>query len=407
MKLVLVSGARPNYMKIAPIVWEIRKLNRQGSRGIRFVLVHTGQHYDRQLFEVFFRELDLPAPDYDLAVGSGSHATQTGEVMRRFEPVLEKEKPDLVLVVGDVNSTLACALTAAKMGIPVAHVEAGLRSFDRSMPEEINRIVTDALADYLFTTEWSANQNLLREGVDPRRIFYVGNVMIDTLHQWRNRAAQSPILQQLKLQNAGGIQPYGVVTLHRPNNVDIPGTFAGIFSALEHLAQEVPLIFPVHPRTQTALVTIGRQIAECLQVGKSPTQGDILLIQPLGYLDFLRLFEQSHLMLTDSGGLQEEATVLGVPCVTLRSTTERPVTLELGMNVLAGSDPEQIIRLGKMMLERGRQKVTAPPLWDGHASGRIVDILIRESENGRLTRSSGGAQREENADTAAKVRYTA
>ncbi len=402
LKILVVAGARPNFMKVAPLVQTMHRYPQ-----IEVCLVHTGQHYDFELSKVFFDQLRIPHPAHELGVGSGTQAGQTAEIMTRFEPVCQVECPDLVVVVGDVNSTVACTLVAAKLGIRVAHVEAGLRSFDRSMPEEINRIVTDALADYLFTTECSANENLLREGVDPRRIFYVGNVMIDTLYQWRNRAAQSPILQQLKLQDAGGIQPYGVVTLHRPNNVDVPETFAGIFSALEHLAQEVPLIFPVHPRTQTALGATGRQITECLQVGKSPTQGDILLIQPLGYLDFLRLFEQSHLMLTDSGGLQEEATVLGVPCVTLRSTTERPVTLEAGMNVLAGSDPEQIIRLGKMMLERGRQKVTAPPLWDGHASGRIVDILIRESENGRLTRSSGRGARGESADSAGKVRYTA
>ncbi len=268
-------------------------------------------------------------------------------------------------------------------------------------------MVTDALADYLFTTEQSANANLVREGVDPQRIFYVGNVMIDTLRQWQDRSAQSTILQKLKLQDGGSIDPYGVVTLHRPSNVDANATFAGIFSALERLAQEVPLIFPVHPRTQTALTAIGRTMTEHRMVEKAPTQGDILLVEPLGYLDFLRLLGQAQLVLTDSGGLQEEAAVLGVPCVTLRSTTERPVTLEVGMNVLAGSDPEQIVRLGKkMILKRGRQKVDIPPLWDGHASERIVDILIRESSTGRLARRSEPDPQDEKADAAAELRLT-
>jgi UDP-N-acetylglucosamine 2-epimerase (non-hydrolysing) len=291
-------------------------------------------------------------------------------------------------VVGDVNSTLACTLVAAKLDIRVAHVEAGLRSFDRSMPEEINRIVTDVLADYLFTTEQSANINLVHEGIDSGRIFYVGNVMIDTLHQWQDRASQSAILQQLKLQEAGKIVPYGVVTLHRPHNVKASDILAGIFSALEQLAQELPLIFPVHPRTRDALREIGRTTIGQLPVEKTATRGDILLVEALGYLDFLRLLEQAEIVLTDSGGIQEEATILGVPCVTLRNTTERPVTLELGLNVLAGAEPEQIFHLGKMMLKKGRQRVSPPPLWDGQASGRIVDILVRETENGRLTQQT-------------------
>jgi UDP-N-acetylglucosamine 2-epimerase (non-hydrolysing) len=379
LKIIVVTGARPNFMKVAPLVQAMRRYPQ-----LDVCLVHTGQHYDFELSKIFFDELGIPRPAYELGVGSASHATQTAEIMKRFESVCMTERPDLVLVVGDVNSTLACSLVAAKLEIRVAHVEAGLRSFDRSMPEEINRIVTDALANYLFTTEQSANLNLVGEGVDPGRIFYVGNVMIDTLQRWQGRAAESTILQKLRLQEGGNILPYGVVTLHRPHNVDAISTFAGMFSALEQLAQELPLIFPVHPRTRGALREIGRTTIEQLPVEKAPTQGDIFLVEALGYLDFLRLLEQAQIVLSDSGGIQEEATILGVPCVTLRNTTERPVTLELGLNVLAGAEPEQIVRLGKMMLKKGRQRVSPPPLWDGQASGRIVEILVRESENGRL-----------------------
>ena len=379
MKIVVVAGARPNFMKVAPLV---RAMHRHPE--LEVCLVHTGQHYDFELSKIFFDELDIPRPAYELGVGSASHATQTAEIMKRFEPVCLTEQPDLVVVVGDVNSTLACTLVAVKLGIRVAHVEAGLRSFDRSMPEEINRIVTDAVADYLFTTEESANRNLVREGVNRNQIFYVGNVMIDTLHQFRDRALESAILQKLRLEHAGNIMPYGVVTLHRPQNVDGIHTLAGLFSALERLAQELPLVFPVHPRTQGALKAIGRTIISHLPVGKVPSRGDVILTEPLGYLDFLRLLDQARLVLTDSGGIQEEATILGVPCVTLRTTTERPVTLELGLNVLAGSEPEQIVDLGKKMLSRGRQQVPPPPLWDGKASKRIVEVLVRETENGRL-----------------------
>jgi UDP-N-acetylglucosamine 2-epimerase (non-hydrolysing) len=364
LKIIVVTGARPNFMKVAPLVQAMRRYPQ-----LDVCLVHTGQHYDFELSKIFFDELGIPRPAYELGVGSASHATQTAEIMKRFESVCMTERPDLVLVVGDVNSTLACSLVAAKLEIRVAHVEAGLRSFDRSMPEEINRIVTDALANYLFTTEQSANLNLVGEGVDPGRIFYVGNVMIDTLQRWQGRAAESTILQKLRLQEGGNILPYGVVTLHRPHNVDAISTFAGMFSALEQLAQELPLIFPVHPRTRGALREIGRTTIEQLPVEKAPTQGDIFLVEALGYLDFLRLLEQAQIVLSDSGGIQEEATILGVPCVTLRNTTERPVTLELGLNVLAGAEPEQIVRLGKMMLKKGRQRVSPPPLWDGQASG--------------------------------------
>ncbi len=399
LKILVVAGARPNFMKVAPLVQAMHRYPH-----IEVCLVHTGQHYDSELSKIFFDELCIPPPAYELGVGSGTHARQTAEIMKRFEPICLNEHPDLLVVVGDVNSTVACSLVASKLGIRVAHVEAGLRSFDRSMPEEINRIVTDALADYLFTSEQSANLNLAREGVDPGRIFYVGNVMIDTLRQWQHRAAESTILQQLKLQDGGGTHPYGVVTLHRPNNVDVSETFAGIFSALEQLAQELPLIFPVHPRTKTALRVVSRASPEHATGEKAPIRGDILLMEPLGYLDFLRVLGQAELVLTDSGGIQEEATVLGVPCVTLRTTTERPVTLEMGMNVLAGSDPEQILRLGKKMLKKGRQQGATPPLWDGHASGRIVDIMIRECANDRLVRGSGRAPQDGQTHAAADLR---
>ena len=379
LRILNVVGARPNFIKIAPLMTEYQKCE-----DIKPILVHTGQHYDDAMSKSFFEDLNIPRPDVNLGVGAASHAVQTAEVMKRFEPIIDEFKPDIVVVVGDVNSTLACALVAAKLGVRVAHVEAGLRSFDRGMPEEINRIVTDALADYLFTTEQSANENLIREGVDPNRIFYVGNVMIDTLRQWQDRGGQSAILQRLKLYQAENVIPFGVVTLHRPQNVDSIATLGRILSAFEQLAQELPLIFPVHPRTRTSLRRMGRKVMESFHLEKAPTRGDFILVESLGYLDFLRLLGQAKVVLTDSGGIQEEATVLDVPCVTLRKTTERPVTLELGLNVLAGSDSREIVRLGMAMIRKGRQRVSPPHLWDGGASGRIVEILIRETANGRL-----------------------
>jgi len=372
MKLVLVSGARPNYMKIAPIVWEIRKLNRQASRGIQFVLVHTGQHYDRQLFEVFFQELDLPDPDYDLAVGAGSHAAQTGEVMLRFEPVLEKEKPDLVVVVGDVNSTLACALTAVKMGIPVGHVEAGLRSFDRSMPEEINRILTDAISDYLFITEQAAKENLLREGIPESKLFFVGNVMIDTLlrHKKQLKSSKKPSILNLMPQN------YGVLTLHRPSNVDDKQTFQEIVGALLVIAQRIPIVFPCHPRTRERIKAYGFE--RYFTTNHSSLGTGICLIAPIGYLDCLKLMSKARFVLTDSGGIQEETTVLGVPCLTLRENTERPVTVTAGTNVVVGTDSEKIIGKTLEALNGSSLEGRIPALWDGKASERIVKILVEQ-----------------------------
>ncbi len=341
-------------MKIAPLMWELRRRD-----GVSSYLVHTGQHYDEKMSKLFFVELNIPRPDIDLEVGSGSHAVQTAEVMKRFEPVLLDQHPEAVLVVGDVNSTLACALTAVKLGIRVAHVEAGLRSFDRTMPEEINRLLTDAISDWLFVTETSGIDNLRHEGIPAEKIHFVGNVMIDTLLACRDRAEASPILDQLGLQRGS----YGVLTLHRPANVDNPEVFSRLMGAIEQLARELPIVFPVHPRTRRSLAAVG---AERLP--------GLILTEPLGYLDFLKLVAHARLVLTDSGGIQEETTVLGVPCLTLRENTERPVTCSQGTNRLVGLNPERIVAEGLQVLTSpsvGR----VPELWDGQAARRIVDIL--------------------------------
>jgi UDP-N-acetylglucosamine 2-epimerase (non-hydrolysing) len=355
MKIVAVVGARPNFMKIAPLMWEIERRPNTSA-----YLVHTGQHYDRTMSTLFFDQLRIPRPDINLEVGSGSHAVQTAEVMKRFEPILEAERPDAIVVVGDVNSTLACALTAVKMGVPVAHVEAGLRSFDRSMPEEINRLLTDAISQWLFVTEQSGVINLKREGMAENRIFFVGNVMIDTLLFCRQRSEESSILETLGV--AG--RDYAVLTLHRPSNVDDPCVLDGLLTAVDRLQREVPVVFPVHPRTRKALN--GRVN------GSMP---DLLLTDPLGYLDFLKLVAHARLVLTDSGGLQEETTVLGVPCLTLRTTTERPATVEQGTNVLVGLDPDRIIAAGLHSMSKAATPGRIPELWDGRAAARIIDIL--------------------------------
>jgi UDP-N-acetylglucosamine 2-epimerase (non-hydrolysing) len=318
VRIIAVADARPNFMKIAPLMWEI------GRRAdIDSYLVHTGQHYDERMSRLFFEELKIPCPDIDLGVGSGSHAFQTAEVMRRFEPVVLEHEPDAV-VVGDVNSTIACALTAVKLGVPVAHVEAGLRSFDRSMPEEINRVLTDAIGHWLFVTEPSGVANLRREGVPEDRIFLVGNVMIDMLLACRELSRRSAILEDLRLTG----RPYGVLTLHRPANVDDPGVLGGVLAAIGRLQRELPIVFPIHPRTRKALE--GRNLAAI---------PGLIVIEPLGYLDFMKLVSEARLVLTDSGGIQEEMTVLGVPCLTLRNNTERPITIEQGTNTLVGLDP--------------------------------------------------------------------
>ena len=357
MKIVAVAGARPNFMKIAPLMHEMRR-----REGISSYLVHTGQHYDEKMSKLFFDQLRIPKPDIDLGVGSGSHAVQTAEVMRKFEAVLLEQRPDAVVVVGDVNSTIACALTAAKLGVKVAHVEAGLRSFDRAMPEEINRILTDAISDWLFVTEPAGVANLQREGADPARIHLVGNVMIDTLLSCRDRAEESAILETLRLRDRG----YAVLTMHRPANVDDPATFRKLFGAVARLAQEIPIMFPVHPRTRRSLAAIGAEA----------TPG-VALTEPLGYLDFMKLLAHARLVLTDSGGIQEETTVLGVPCLTLRANTERPITCEQGTNILAGLDPARIIAAGLEALASPAGAARVPDGWDGSAARRIVDVLAK------------------------------
>jgi UDP-N-acetylglucosamine 2-epimerase (non-hydrolysing) len=356
MKILAVVGARPNFMKIAPLMWEMRR------RPLLCpFLVHTGQHYDERMSRLFFEELGIPRPDVDLQVGSASHAVQTAEVMKRFEPVVLEYRPDAVVVVGDVNSTIACALTAVKLGVPVAHVEAGLRSFDRSMPEEINRILTDAISQWLFVTERSGVENLRREGVPTERIYFVGNVMIDTLLACRQRSEASPILEELGL--AG--RPYGVLTLHRPANVDDPSVFGSLLRVVERLQWQLPIVFPVHPRTRKAL---NARVGQALP--------GLLLTEPLGYLDFIKLLSHSRLVLTDSGGIQEETTVLGVPCLTLRNNTERPATVTEGTNTLVGLDPERIVATAQDVLASPSGPTTVPELWDGRAAARIVDVLL-------------------------------
>jgi UDP-N-acetylglucosamine 2-epimerase (non-hydrolysing) len=359
LHIVHVVGARPNFMKIAPILAACA-----ARPALRSTLVHTGQHYDGAMSQLFFDQLQIPRPDVNLDVGSASHAQQTAAVLQRFEPVLLTHRPDLVLVVGDVNSTLACSVAAVKLGIPVAHVEAGLRSFDRTMPEEINRLVTDAIAELLFVTEQSAVANLEREGVDAARVHFVGNVMIDTLLAHRAAAASSDAVERLAVR-AGG---YAVLTLHRPANVDSPAVLRGILEPLSDLARTMPVIFPVHPRTRAALGA---------HVSLLATGHGIRLVDPLGYLDFVRLMGAARLVLTDSGGIQEETTILGVACVTIRDNTERPVTVTHGTNRLAGTTPDGIRKTIAEVLAAPTIAVPPPPFWDGRAATRIAEILER------------------------------
>ena len=360
-KIMCVVGARPNFMKIAPIMRALRS-----SRSLASYLVHTGQHYDAAIKQSFFDQLAIPEPNEDLGVGSGTHAVQTAEIMRRFEPVLDREAPDAVLVVGDVNSTIACALVAAKRQTPIVHVEAGLRSFDRSMPEEINRVLTDQISDLLFTTERSAIANLTREGIDPARVHFVGNVMIDTLLDNRKRA---PSVSEVFL--AGGLQDavparFGVVTLHRPSNVDNVASLSSLVSTLAEVAAELPLVFPVHPRTKARLEAAG------LLERASAT---LMLLPPVDYLHMLALLQSATIVLTDSGGIQEETTALGVPCLTLRDNTERPITVTEGTNTVVGADPERILSVARDTLRDGGKSGRVPERWDGHAAERIVEIL--------------------------------
>jgi UDP-N-acetylglucosamine 2-epimerase (non-hydrolysing) len=402
-KIILVAGARPNFMKAAPIYTELKKHKR-----FQPVIVHTGQHYDRDMSDVFFRDLNMPKPDIYLGVGSGTHSEQTAKVMIEFEKVLVREDPDLVIVVGDVNSTIACSLATVKyrctrkigsgrarstnkperLNRPlIAHVEAGLRSFDRTMPEEINRLLTDQISDYLFTTCKDADRNLIREGIPKNKIFFVGNVMIDSLRR---------VITVIKRQMTVIKPPYALVTLHRPSNVDDPETLRGIMSALKQIARKVPVIFPVHPRTRNTLKSFGfagYQSNRNIRLSGNQRSGyqsteQLILTKPLGYLEFMNLMTNAALVLTDSGGIQEETTILAVPCLTLRNNTERPITITEGTNKLVGTDPIRIVRESEKILARvgiqepKRQKrlnrPKNPKYWDGKAASRIIKILIKE-----------------------------
>lgn len=413
-----IVGARPNFMKIAPIIEAINSYNQvQKGRGqpIDHILVHTGQHYDDTLSKMFFDDFELPRPGINLGVGSASHAEQTAQIMIRFEKVLLREMPDVIIVVGDVNSTIACTLVASKIEYPqtiknldsykvaplhthlamsgqirrrplIAHVEAGLRSFDRTMPEEINRILSDAISDFLFATENTAVNNLLLEGVPKEKIFFVGNVMIDTLLKYKKKIKNSNILKNLDLLNDETSYlenyqtiPFCLLTLHRPSNVDNKGTFKNILEALITISYELPVIFPCHPRTKKRIFEFGfdsyfQDIASI----KNQYQKDssyIYWIEPLGYLDFITLICSARLVLTDSGGIQEETTVLGIPCVTLRNNTERPVTVSHGTNVIAGTEKKDIVHHAITKLNQKREPCS-PPLWDGKAAHRIIDVLV-------------------------------
>lgn len=370
--ILCVVGARPNFMKMAPIMAALGNLEPK----LAVSLVHTGQHYDAAMNHQYFEALGIPQPDTNLEVGSGSHATQTAEVMRRFEPVLDAKRPSAVLVVGDVNSTLACALVAAKKGIPVIHVEAGLRSFDRAMPEEINRILTDQISDLLFITERSGRENLLREGIADARIRFVGNVMIDTLRRNLERAV--PVDQILRDAGKGtalnGHKEYAVLTLHRPSNVDDPETLRTLLETILEISTRLPVIFPMHPRTHAMIEKFG--LSEMLN-----TPG-LVQLPPMGYLEMLGLMKDARVVLTDSGGIQEETTALGVPCITLRNNTERPITVDEGTNSIVGQDPIKILAAFDEIMRNGGKAGRVPEFWDGQAAVRIAAAIQEWLRNG-------------------------
>ena len=378
MKAILVCGARPNFMKIAPLLRAIDKHN-AASQGntIEPALVHTGQHYDYEMSQAFFQDLELPKPDIYLGVGSGTHAEQTGKVMIELEKVLLSEKPDLVVVVGDVNSTLAAAIAAVKLNTSVAHVEAGLRSYDRAMPEEINRLLTDQISDYLFTPSPDANENLKKEGVPKEKIFLVGNVMVDSLLFNKDKADQSTILSRLKLAEKG----YALLTLHRPANVDEKHSLTNIMGAITEISGRIPVVFPAHPRTQKKLREFGVNVPATVITNldeldrHSRFNERLLIIPPLGYLDFLKLEMYARLVMTDSGGIQEETTVLSVPCLTLRDTTERPITITQGTNTIVGSNRGKIVQEVSRVLACESQSLPQIDLWDGMTARRIVAVL--------------------------------
>jgi UDP-N-acetylglucosamine 2-epimerase (non-hydrolysing) len=376
--LLCVVGARPNYMKMAPLV---RAFAAHGGLPSA-VIVHTGQHYDVAMNERLFTDLELPPPDINLEVGSASHAVQTAEIMRRFEPVLDSRRPGCVIVVGDVNSTLACSLVAVKKGVAVAHVEAGLRSFDRAMPEEINRLLTDQIADLLYTTERAAHDNLAREGVASERVHFVGNVMIDSLVTHRDRApAAEEVLRRAGVEATPlhDERGYGVVTLHRPSNVDDPRALAESLTALARVSEKLPLVFAMHPRTRGNVERFG--------LGHWLTRGRIIALPPQGYLEMLGLMASAALVLTDSGGMQEETTALSVPCLTMRENTERPITVDQGTNTLVGRDTERMLALVDDILATGGKRGRMPELWDGRAAQRIAAHLAQWLAH-RRTRSA-------------------
>jgi len=359
--ILCVVGARPNFMKIAPIM----KALRASREPIPAKIVHTGQHYDEAMNKQFFADLGIPKPDINLEVGSGSHAVQTAEVMRRFEPVLDQEQPAAILVVGDVNSTIACALVAAKKGVAVIHVEAGLRSYDRGMPEEINRVLTDQISDLLYTTERTALDNLIREGVDPARVHFVGNVMIDTLHHNLQKAI--PAAQTLRDTEFDLSQGYALFTLHRPSNVDHEETLRDLLETISTVSEQIPVVFPLHPRTKSRITQFG--------LDALLASGRFILLPPVGYLHMLGLMRDARVVLTDSGGIQEETTALGIPCLTLRHNTERPVTVDEGTNLIVGQSRQVILAAAQDILATGGKAGRIPEYWDGHAAERIVAHL--------------------------------
>jgi UDP-N-acetylglucosamine 2-epimerase (non-hydrolysing) len=363
IKILNIVGARPNFMKIAPIYAEMKRRSSE----FEPLIVHTGQHYDARMSDAFFNDLGMPEPDVYLGIGSASHAVQTAKIMLAFEPVVVREKPDWILVVGDVNSTIACALVCSKLGVKIAHVEAGLRSGDRTMPEEINRILTDSISDLLLTPSPDGNENLKREGIAGEKVRLVGNVMIDSLFRNLEFAGKSKILTELDLES----KDYAAMTLHRPSNVDDREVFESLLDALSEISRQIPIIFPAHPRTKARIGEFG--FSERIE------NSSIKITEPLGYLDFLKLMSNSRLVLTDSGGLQEETTALKIPCLTLRENTERPITIEMGTNKLVGVDPEKIKAEAFDILARKdfTKDAKVPPLWDGKTAERICDALTK------------------------------
>lgn len=362
-KLCCIVGARPNFMKIAPIMRELEK----NTDSIKTILVHTGQHYDESMNDTFFEQLEIPRPDVHMGIGSASHAVQTADIMKNFETVLRSEKPDAILVVGDVNSTIACALVAAKENVRVIHVEAGLRSYDRAMPEEINRILTDQLSDLLFITEKDARQNLEKEGISGEKIQFVGNVMIDTLFHNLNKTEDALSVFEKRNIGINSDSNYGVLTLHRPSNVDDPNCLRTLLETIGNISKKIPLVFPVHPRTAQKIKDANLQ--------SLISKNGIYAVEPLSYLELLGLMKNATLVLTDSGGIQEETTALGVPCITLRENTERPITITNGTNTLAGTDRNKILEAADDILKSGGKSGRIPELWDGHAAERIVTYL--------------------------------